>query len=439
MNLNLDTELPNIRSNRSRESRFATFLASVLTLLCFSIDAVVAQGQKLPTGPGKVLEAPSIPGSRSGDDYEPLGVRLGGFLLHPYFDIEYLRDDNVFARSDEVESDSITVLRPGFNLDSKWSTHEFNVYGASSIGRYSDFDSEDYDNWVIGAAARIDVDRNRRFRIGLEMDGQKEDRASPDSVLDSESPTDTDTTVFSANWLHSFNRLYYRLGGVVRDLDFNNSSADVDNRDRKSNRLFGEVGYEFSPGYSAFLRLENDTVDYETLDKGRDRDSDGQSLVGGVGFDLTDIIEGSVFAGYRKRDFNDALLNDISGGLIGARLDWQLTGLTTLTIDADRTIEETTVEGSSGYYRTRFGVDAEHELYRNVILEAGIGIYDDDYEGSARKDDGFNWHFGGTYVSNRWLRVHLGFAHEDRDSNAEDVITSDYDRDVFRILLRGIR
>ncbi len=419
--------------------RLLTLAVMISTLTLSGASVGLAQGLKQASGPGKVIAPKTLPGSRSGNDYEPLGIRLGGFLLHPFFDIEYLNDDNVFARSDLIESDSITVFRPGFTLDSNWNNHELNIYADTALGRYSDLDSEDYDNWVLGARGRFDVDRDRRVNVGLELGGEKEDRASPDSVVGAASPTDTDITIFSLDWFHNINRVYYRLGGQARELDFSNSSADVEDRDRSYNTLFGEVGYEFSPGYSAFVRLESDTTDYDILDNGRNRDSDGQSFIAGVGFDLTKIIEGSVFAGYRDRNFDDAILNDISGGLIGGKLTWQATGLTAIKLDANRTIEETTVEGASGYYRTRFAVDAEHELYRNLILQAGVGIYDDDYEGSDRKDDGLNWHIGGSYISNRWLRIHLEYAHEDRDSSAENVITSDYDRDVFRIFFRGIR
>jgi len=334
-----------------------------------SAHPVLALGNKQPTGPGKVVEPPSIPGSRSGGPFEPLGIRLGGFLLHPFLDIEYLNDDNIFARSDAIESDSITVFRPGFNLGSIWSTHELNVYADTALGRYSDFDTEDYDNWVLGAEGRIDVDRQRHLTLGIELGGEKEDRSSPDALPFADNrPTDTDSEKISVSWFQSFNRIYYRLGGQTGSLDFNNPDANVDDRDRDVDSLFGEIGYEFSPGYSAFVRLESDSTDYDILDQGRDRDSSGESLTAGVSFDLTDIIEGSVFTGYRDRSFEDPVLSDISGGLIGADLSWKLTGLTTLNFDANRTIEETTIEGSSGYYRTRFGVDAEHELYRNFIL-----------------------------------------------------------------------
>lgn len=431
----------------NRELSFAPINNLLATIILLSAafftgaQPLLAQGTKQPTGPGKVIEPPSIPGSRDGGPFEPLGVRLGGFLLHPFLDLELLNDDNIFARSDAIESDTITVIRPGFNLGSTWNTHELSVYADTALGRYSDFDSEDYDNWVLGAEGRIDVDRSRHLTLGIELSGEKEDRSDPDALPFADNrPTDTDKESISASWFQAFNRTYYRLGGQIGSLDFNNPDADVDDRDRDFNNLFGEVGYEFSPGYSAFVRFETEAIDYDILDdQGRDRDSGGESLTGGVSFDITDILEGSVFAGYRDRSFDDPVLSDISGGLIGADVSWRLTGLTTLNFDANRTIEETTIEGSSGYYRTRFGVDAEHELYRNFILSAGIGFYDDDYEGSDRSDDGLNWNIGGTYISNRWLRVQFEFAHEDRDSTAVDVITSDYDRDVFRLFVRGIR
>lgn len=120
-----------------------------------------------------------LPGRKDGDLYEALGWRRGSFLVLPHVRITYEDDDNVLADNTNQISDNVLTFNPGFFTQSLWNTHEVKAWGDIFVGRYDDLDSEDFDDWRLGASGRIDMDRSRFIDLSLELGEEVEDRVIP--------------------------------------------------------------------------------------------------------------------------------------------------------------------------------------------------------------------------------------------------------------------
>src|SRR5262245_16215945 len=62
-------------------------------------------------------------------DYDPNGLRLGGFLLYPELSVQSVYDSNVFADENHTHDDVIFTATPAFRLQSDWNVHMLGAEG----------------------------------------------------------------------------------------------------------------------------------------------------------------------------------------------------------------------------------------------------------------------------------------------------------------------
>lgn len=379
--------------------------------------------------------------SRARPEYDPAGVRLGGFFLYPSIDVTERYRDNIYYTDDNKESDLITVLSPGLSLKSNWNNHALDVYANADIGRYADNSDEDYEDASAGFNGRIDIQRDFNVSGGVKYDHLHDDRSSPDQAGASE-PVTYDRIEPNVALTKRFNRLSVRLGTGVTYYDYDDAASgtgatlSMDDRDRREAEGSARVGYEFSPDYEGFVQttINDRSYDQSVDDSGFDRDSHGWEAVGGVAFDLTGVTKGSVFAGYQEQKFDDSSFETISGPSFGGDVTWNPTRLTSVKLEAARRIAETTLSGASGAVTTDVRGSIDHELRRNVILSGKLGYTSIDYDGITREDDIVRAGVGGEYLINRNFRAGLEYEYATRDSN---VSSGDYATNTVSVRLRA--
>jgi len=96
----------------------------------------------------------------------------------------------------------------------------------------------------------------------------------------------------------------------------------------------------------------------------------------------------------------------------------------------DRSIRETVQAGSGGYIATGAELAVEHELRRNLLLEAKARFQADDWEGIAREEETFTVGAAATYLLTRRLQVGLRYDLALRDTT---LANRDYEQHVFGI------
>ncbi len=408
---------------RGRPSRGAAVLVAAAGMLATG----AASGQDITRGE-TVLE-------RARPDLDPLGVRLGGFILYPDLGVRETYESNIFATEDDEEDDFITSIEPSWDLRSDWNNHALSLHLDARSLFYADHPDENLTDYTAALDGRLDVRRNIEVFGGGGFRVRHEDRSSPDDVGGQE-PTEYHNPFITIGGATLFNRLSVKAGAAFDRFNYQEVDAggggSISNagRDRNQTQISLQTGYVFQPLREVFLRGTFDWRNYDDSG-GVDRDSTGFEIVVGADYDLTGITSIEAFVGYREQDYTDSSLEDISGVSAGANLIWNVTRLTTVTGGLARTIEESTLTGASGYFATRFDLRVDHELRRNILLNARLGYGIDDYRGIDRQDNYFTGGLGATYQMNRYFSLSGGYTYRQRASDAG----GDYDDNLVMIRL----
>lgn len=387
------------------------------------------------------------------------GLRAGAFTISPKLDVGNEYDTNIYRRDEKLGTvDSyIAHFKPGLNIRSDWSRHALNFKFDSDLTLYANQgDQNNYQDIFTRLDGRLDVVRNSYLDAGFTYNSVHEDRGSPDQIT-GKGPTFYDTKGIDAFYTHKLNRLSVKGGLDTIRYDYQDLLTSLDTVLRMSSRNRWEyapsirLGYELRTGYEAFVKLVYKEIDYDdlVLSNGAgtafNRNSSGYNVLGGLAFDLTDLISGDVSVGYLQRSYEDASLGNISGinGFVG--LKWRPTALTTVKGSLSHDINETTQSGVSGVLATGIGLSVDHELRRNVILRAGGVFTNNDYQGfnasnfilanrQNRNEQVYMGNVGAKYVLNRNLSADLSYTYQSRDVN---YLFSNYEVHLVMLNLRG--
>ncbi|MEX0923972.1 MAG: outer membrane beta-barrel protein [Rhodovibrionaceae bacterium] len=368
---------------------------------------------------------------RARPEYDPIGLRAGGFFVYPEVTVTEVFRDNIFYTPSDKEEDFITVISPSLRMQSNWNVHSLTFYADADYGRYLINEDESYVDWRTGIDGRLDIERDLNFAGGVSAARLHEPRSSPDQTGAAE-PVTYHRYSGDAALTKRFNRLSTRLGGEVDVYRYNDVPAsgggtfNSDDRDRTVSEGSLRLGYEVSPNIEPFVRTSVNDRSYRQSsdDFGTKRDSWGWEAVAGTAFDLGGVTYGEVYVGYLEQRYDSASLDTISGLSFGGNLIWNPTRLTTVTLGAERTVEETTLSGASGGLQTMLKAQVDHELLRNLILSGDARYARLNYNGISREDDTADAGLSLRYLIDRNFELRAGYSFATRNSS---VSSADYD------------
>ena len=407
-----------------RKSKLQRVITALSCLILLPLSAVIeAQNYDNPgLGQQPVYTHPQ--------DYKPLGIRAGAFMLHPGVQLATEFTDNVFYTEDFKEDDTIFHIRPYITAQSTWSRHSLNVSLAADFAWYKEFSFRDYQDYFFLVNGRVDVKNQSVFNYGLNYMDLHEDLNSRDSEQGFE-PTTYNMAGGSVGYDHTFNRFSVGAKYIYDRLDYDNAfgiDGEIDNqdRDRDESSLMLRAGYQFQTDMQAFVSYTSDNIDYREPEDRNDfaRSGDGYTVNAGVSFTLTGKLDGDVFVSYLDRSYDDPELPDTNGWSGGAGLRWTPTRLTSVSGTITGSIEETTSQFSSGYFRTLYSLRVDHELLRNLQLSGFVAYSNNDYqliagapEDARSRDKIYRAGFGVNWFINRWLFLNASYDYEKLKTN----------------------
>lgn len=382
---------------------------------------------------GRAVIGDTVP-DRVHEDYDPIGIRAGSFMIFPSLDVRGEYSDNIYADRTGKVSDFIVGVTPIISAKSLWERHALRVTARGTFGFFADNSSENFEDADITTEGRLDISEGSTLSFDGVFARRHEGRDSPDDARGAR-PTIYYQIKPELTWNQRINRVSLRVRTAVEHLDFNDTRTDTgavideDDRDRLMWTVEGRAGIDLSNSVQAYVSGLFDDRNYDqALDSnGYNRDSVGYGVFGGVIVELTGTISGEAFIGYRSQAFKDPRLTDINGIGGGLNVIWAPTKLTTVTITGQRTVEETTVSGGAGSFTTAAGITIDHELRRNLIITLGGRHLDRKYEGIFRDDHEWEGRVGVQYLFSRHFRLRGGYTFSTRKSTA---ITESFDMNV---------
>lgn len=170
--------------------------------LLFQIEDIAPSDPRLNRLPRRLFEA---------EPYDPVGIRIGSFVLFPEVEISGARFSNVFA-SPNAQSDWALDIAPAGRLVSNWSVHALEFRGAGDFSFYDEYSSENDKGYLLEARGRLDVTRRTNLQAVANRQRAKESRSAIDASSIGD-PSFVMQDLAASTLTHRFNRLSVQLTG----------------------------------------------------------------------------------------------------------------------------------------------------------------------------------------------------------------------------------
>lgn len=376
-------------------------------------------------------------------EYDALGRRVGAFTAYPAASFGVVHDDNIFGSASNEVSDTALSGAAELLLSSNWSRHMLSFFGLVSHNEYLDVSSESHTDFTLRATGRVDVQRATALGGSVYYQDLTELRTSSSVPLNAAEPIDYSLTGVEAYVSHERGRVLLGARSTWRSYDYSSvrsvTGGILDQSFRDRDIWTGTLRSDFalSPDTAFFIEGSYNNRNYDLAPPivAFLRDSDGYEVLGGVNFDITNLIRGEIGAGYLRQSFDDPALPNVNGFGVRANVEWFPTQLTTVNFSAARSAEDSVFAGSSGYLSTRFSAGVDHELLRNLILSAELGYVIEDYKGIDREDERWSGTLAATYLMNRHVGVTGSYTYLEQNSSGT-AIGRDYNANRVGISLR---
>ncbi len=371
-------------------------------------------------------------------EYDPLGLRFGGFEAQASLTVGVEHTDNLFADATNEQDDTMAVIRPRVELASTWSRHSVTADFQAEQTLHDRFTKDDALTIDTGANVRLDIRRNTQIGVAGRLAERIEARSSPDAPDNSVAPIEYEERTANVYLQQQFNRLRLSLVAGQTTFDYKDGRTgagiiiEQDDRDRDESFVTARAEYALSPRIALLgeAGVNNREYDLSFPVVPWNRDSEGRTYLVGANFDVTRLIRGEVAVGYFEQEWDDNSVPKEEGTAVRTNIDWFPTELTTVNLTAQRRNQDSGQAFAVSFLQESAGVRVDHELRRNVVLTAGLDTERRDYTGIARKDEVVGGTLSLRYLMNRRVVIGAGYRYEEQDStglNADE----DYEQNRF--------
>jgi hypothetical protein len=369
-------------------------------------------------------------GERPRPEYDPIGYRLGALFFYPKLSAGLRYDSNVFASGANPRSDWAFLISPELTIrygvmptfyraSPQRFSYEINL--GADIYQFRKFDSENRVDARANLRTHYEISEDLYLDTRFEAARKHAERGDPSQPRNAAEPVPYTDLRGEATLTKTFGRFGVAFNGSVRNLTYENVTTfdgtplDLGARDGTIYSTFIKPYFEFSPGYRAFVRVAANTRNYAATGI-ENKDSDGYDIKGGVEFAITPLLLGSVGVGYLSQTYDNPLIPKVDGLSFKGELTWLATALLTVKFEAERSIAETVTPEFDARLDTAFGVRADYEFLRNVVLFGGFQFIHQDFRGTPRVDDVTKYSAGVEYLMNRHLSTGIRYDFISRDS-----------------------
>lgn len=372
------------------------------------------------------------------EPFDPVGMRIGNFVLFPELDSSAVYRSNVFY-SPVPRGDVAFEFKPTMRLASDWNVHALEFMATGLFSAYTEFDSENNKNYALETRGRLDVTSRTNLQGLASYEQYEESRSAIDASSAGERAL---VTVQKANstFTHRFNRLTVQLRGGVGDYDYGPQTnlgvvTTNDDRDRIEYDQAVRATWEFKPSFSVFTEVALNQREYDTPASDLIlRSSTGERYRVGVDFGKTGaFLRGEAAIGYGSQKFDDSQLQDADGLFVDSNVTWRMSEISSLLLSARTEVSETTTSFVGGVLRRDAGLELRHAFSRYLIASAGIAVAMNDYVGSTIEEQDVRTTLGLEYFVNRETILYSNYIHSNFYSNTPG---EDYSSDEVRVGIR---
>ncbi|NJN46780.1 MAG: outer membrane beta-barrel protein [Candidatus Competibacteraceae bacterium] len=314
-------------------------------------------------------------------------------------------------------------------------------------GEYRNISGNDYVDFDLRAEGDLQgSDTNElsgRARFGY--DHQPIGSFPDDPERAAESATEFQRGEAALEWRYTPAQLFVELAPEVLYFNYDNNRRQDgtpifnDDRDRTEFEQLVRVGYRTGNKLLPYGFGTYNTRNYRENVRGVepfDRDSEGFTVGAGVSYgEPKDAAAFDIRVGFLEQDYRASSLPDVEDVAVSAYAFWQPALRWRLSGAVERTVKETTLEGTSSYLETDVELGAQYALRPDIDLYAEASYTNRDYQTNPaarenREDDVYRGVVGATWrlPSNWYFNAHYDLTV--RDSTDPDV---EYDSNTFNL------
>ena len=364
---------------------------------------------------------------RNQPGYESKGVPVGPFTLLPSIEAGAEYNDNIFALDTPHTGDVAFRLTPAATLQADGARGTVTLSAQSIIDRYAEQTSENKASVDASAYGVREFGSGTRFRAIARYRSDRESRESQNAFILTARPIKYDTATIGGGVTQKFNNFQIAVETGLTHANYDDGrlpgGAILDQQYRDSDlfRLRARAEIAQSTGLAYFLQATRDQADYRTPSTlGQQRNSVGYEVLSGIRFELPVLARGEIGIGYQKTNYRDDRFRSFAGLALNSTVVFFPTQLTTVTLNAQRSVNDAGTQASSGYVALIVGAQIDHELLRQLIIGANAEFERDSFNGLDRRDRRFVVGATADYRLNRNMSLRVVYDRLDLGSRGFD-------------------
>ena len=441
-------------ARQPREGRTgAAWTAAVL--LCTAVCAVpgMASAQQLLNQylaqdlAGVAVDPGVTVRSRLRPAYDAPGIRYGEVTVRVELDETLGLDDNVLGQPTHRAS---SLIETNAQVRAEYNHSDTTAFASLTVddNEFPEVSQQSHTDWTasIGGTHQFGRDTLTFTYQHLNLNQTARDLDVPQ--LQNALPFQLDS--IRLDYRAVFNRLFVEPNLTVSDVSLSNGTVAgtpyiQTDQDRVVFQPGVTLGYELAPLRDVVLVLQDSVAAYRNrLPTEPSRDFNDISALTGPDFQ-EGIFRYRLLAGYEVRNFTSSAYKTIANPIAEALVFWNPSGLTTVTGQVTRHIQNSSDNTTTAFTETAFGLQVDHELRRNVLLNANAQYVQDDYSANQGNAGGsqelITLSASATWLINRNLRLVGSYEFDRRNTSGaiqlggvnNQVLGSGYSED--RVLL----
>ncbi|GAC12901.1 outer membrane beta-barrel protein [Aliiglaciecola lipolytica] len=340
------------------------------------------------------------------------------------------QDDNIFRSSEEL-SDQFFQLSPALKLTELYEAVQVDAQYKGNYRQYADNSHLNYADHE--ASIKGQYKHTSKFTSELAFGYAKkiEEPGITNAVgfvLDEFNQIKTSSLKAAGTYGTNASKGQIRLAFDVTKRRFDNNEQAF--RDSDSNKLTGTFFYRVAPKTRLVLESSVDDIDYQNTEF-FDASAKQMRYLLGAEWNATAKSTGIFKIGYQDIDYNNELLNDISGLAFYLDMIWKPNTYSTVKLGADRSTRESAIPGLPSFISETYSVGVEHEFSVKSKISLDYNYRKDDLSSSQDRSDNLSAiEARYTYALKRSWLVYLDYKHKKRHSN---LALFDYDSNIYTL------
>ena len=358
-------------------------------------------------------------------EYQPVGVRTGPWMFYPTVSAGALYDSNVFASSNNVQSDIIGRVGAGLRGNSLWERHGINMQLAAESDFYRSHSSLDQTNATFASSGHFDIDQSTQLLGTLRAAYLHEQPGSLNSPTGAVTPTPYSLVSGDLTLRKEFGRVTTAVGAGVDSYNFGSATAQngsIVSQDAQDGQIYwahGRFDYAFSEKLAAFTALEGNWRELRGTPT-QSLSSNGYRALAGFDLEFTHLIKGEIAAGYSNQNFFASTIGDVEGPAYRAMLTWSPSRQVDVHFRAEQIVTQSAVTSPTGIRADAVQLGLDYEFRPNVVLLSAATYEKDHFQGQPREDNVYAVDAAIKYLMNNVTSIDLRYRYTRRDSDAPD-------------------